>query len=125
MKNMGLYEKVPLQECFDVTGEPPASTRWVDTNKDATGVTNQARSRKVAQNIKKSGALRPELYSPTPPLEAVKILLQKFVDSNILEGKEYNLTHTKVTNYCNPMHNLNTNYHIQKYNLTHNDFGGT
>ena len=31
-----LFDKVPIQECYDQTGAPPVSTKWVDTNKSDT-----------------------------------------------------------------------------------------
>ena len=29
----GIYEKVPIQQCWDRTGKGPIGTRWVDINK--------------------------------------------------------------------------------------------
>ena len=29
----GVYEKVPVSECWNSTGKPPIGTRWVDVNK--------------------------------------------------------------------------------------------
>ena len=28
-----VFTKVPIKMCYDVTGEPPISTRWIDINK--------------------------------------------------------------------------------------------
>ena len=30
---MGLYTKVPIQQCYERTGQAPISTRWIDINK--------------------------------------------------------------------------------------------
>ena len=35
-KSMGVYEKVPIEECWSVTGSDPVSTRWVDIDKGDT-----------------------------------------------------------------------------------------
>ena len=35
-KSMGVYEKVPIEECWSVTGSDPVSTRWMDINKGDT-----------------------------------------------------------------------------------------
>ena len=33
----GVYEKVPVSECWKATGNPPIGTRWVDVNKGDDG----------------------------------------------------------------------------------------
>jgi hypothetical protein len=68
-----LYTKVPEQECYDVTGKPPISTRWVDINK-GDDVAPECRSRIVAQEIKANDIYRDDLFAATPPLEAKKML---------------------------------------------------
>ncbi len=74
-KNMNVYTKVHLEECYQQTGKGPVGTRWVDTNKDASGEANQVRSRLVAQYLKISKTIRADLFSPTPPLECLKVLI--------------------------------------------------
>lgn len=32
-KQMGVFRKVPIEECLRVIGKPPVSVRWVDPNK--------------------------------------------------------------------------------------------
>ena len=70
--NHGVYEKVPLQECYDNTGKAPIGIRWVDINK---GDSNnpEYRSRLVAKEI--NTGKRDDLFAAMPPLEAVKMLL--------------------------------------------------
>ena len=68
-----LYTKVPVQECYDVTGKAPISTRWVDINK-GDDKDPECRSRIVAQEIKANDVYRDDLFAATPPLEAKKLL---------------------------------------------------
>ena len=35
-KDMGVYRKVPLSKCLEVTGQDPIAVRWVDINKGDT-----------------------------------------------------------------------------------------
>ena len=30
IRDMGLYDKVPVSECWEVTGKAPISTKWID-----------------------------------------------------------------------------------------------
>merc|ERR1711888_502578 len=46
-----VYEKVPLDECWKTTGQPPIGTRWVDVNK-GDDQNPDYRSILVAQEIK-------------------------------------------------------------------------
>ena len=73
-----VYVKVPVQECWDLTGKPPIGTRWVDINR-GDEVRPEYRSRLVAQEVKKDK--REDLFAATPPLEAKKILLSVFSSS--------------------------------------------
>ena len=72
---MRVYDKVPWEECLRVTGNPPIGVRWVDTNKGHGRDDDDHRSRLVAQQYKTKGGDRPDLYSPTPPLDALKTLI--------------------------------------------------
>jgi hypothetical protein len=47
-KSMNVYVKVPVKECWDVTGTEPISTRWLDINKGDT-LSPNSRSRLVAR----------------------------------------------------------------------------
>ena len=48
-KKMGVYVRVPLRRCWELTGKPPIGTRWVDHDK---GNFNY-RSRLVAKEYNK------------------------------------------------------------------------
>ena len=60
-----VYEKRPLQECWDVTGKAPVKTRWIDINK-GDKVHAEYRSRIVAKDFKDSN--RMDLFAATPPI---------------------------------------------------------
>ena len=64
-RSMGVYEKVPIKECWDVTGADPISVRCVDINKSDTLCPNY-RSCLVAREFNTSD--NPEWYAVTPPL---------------------------------------------------------
>ena len=32
LRSHGVYEKVPIEECWKETGKAPAGVKWVDTN---------------------------------------------------------------------------------------------
>ena len=76
----GVYEKVPISECWNRTGNPPIGTRWVDVNK---GDDNKPdyRSRLVAQEL--NTCKREDLFAATPPLEAKKLLFSLAVTAGI------------------------------------------
>ena len=67
-----VYEKVPIKECWDMTGKAPIGTKWVDINK-GDSVHPEYRSRLVAKEIKTDKRL--DLFAATPPLEAKNMLL--------------------------------------------------
>ena len=46
-----VYDKVPTEECYRVTGKAPIGTRWVDVKK-GDDVNPEVRSRLVAQHKK-------------------------------------------------------------------------
>ena len=79
VRMMKFYTKVPTKECLQKTGKQPTSVRWIDIIKgDATNP--NYRSRLVAReiNIHK----RDDLFVPTPPLEALKIILSMIACCN-------------------------------------------
>ena len=82
-----VYRKVPIKECWDVTGKAPIQTRWLDINK-GDKVHPDYRSRLVAKDFKKDR--RMDLFAATPPLEALKMLLSLWMKETIgwKEGKE-------------------------------------
>ena len=70
-KRMAVYRKVPRSEVKKQGGKI-ISTRWVDTDKGYKGNANY-RSRLVARDNKKDK--RQDLFSATPPLETLKLLV--------------------------------------------------
>ena len=82
MKKIGLYDEVPIQECWDMTGKGPTSTRWVDVNK-GTAEDPDVRCRLVARDFKPKGEKdREDLFAAMPPLETKKVVFQKAVREN-------------------------------------------
>ena len=47
---MGIWEVVPISQCWAVTGKKPLGVRWVDTNK-GTEVQPDVRCRLVARDF--------------------------------------------------------------------------
>ena len=89
-RSMKVYEKVPVDEAYNKTGEAPIQTRWIDVNK---GDKEKPvyRSRLVAKTIN-TGA-RPDLFAATPLAECLKRLLHKMAT----KGKEYKLLYADVS----------------------------
>ena len=81
-RDMGVYEKVDLGECWKETGKAPIAVRWVDINKGDALKPNY-RSRLVAKEFNTGPC--PELYAATPPSECLRLLLSK-VASGRREG---------------------------------------
>ena len=73
-KEMKVYTKVPVEECWANTGKAPIATRWIDINKGDENEPNY-RSRLVAKEFKTDE--RPELLAPTPPSECLRLLVNK------------------------------------------------
>ena len=77
VKKQNVYTKVDETICWQETGRPPITLKWVDRNK-GDNVHENYRSRLVVREVKSQGqaALLPEhaLFSSMPPLEAVKLL---------------------------------------------------
>eukprot|EP00971_Amphidinium_carterae_P175661 3481614-Amphidinium_carterae.1 len=75
-KDMKVYEEVPLQECYDMTGAPPISTKWRDINKgDMKSV--KVRSRLVSRQFRQHGV--ESIFTGTPPWSAFRALLSSLV----------------------------------------------
>ena len=66
-----VYDEVHIAHCYADTGAAPIRVRWLDINK-GDKLNPEYRSRLVAMEIKKDD--RKDLFAPTPPLEAKKIL---------------------------------------------------
>ena len=81
-REMGVYEKVNLKECWDSTGKAPIAVRWVDINKGDSMNPNY-RSRLVAKEF--NTGVCPELYAATPPSECLRLMLS-LVASGRREG---------------------------------------
>ena len=79
-KKHGVYIKVPIEECYRVTGKAPLKIRWIDINKGDDD-NEENRSRLVAKEIKRDK--REDLFAATPPLEALKILLSLAVTEGV------------------------------------------
>jgi hypothetical protein len=79
MNRRKLWTLRPIKECFEKTGKPPVSTRWVDTNKahELDGI--DVRCRLVARNFKGGDKDRDDLFAETPPLEAKRLLMSRAV----------------------------------------------
>ena len=69
---------VKTSESFRVTGKPPISTKWVDTDKNHGQGDWKIRSRWVARDFKDKGEKgRENLFSATPPLELIRYLISR------------------------------------------------
>ena len=73
-RSVGVYEKVDVQECWNVTDKAPIGVRWVDFNKCDSSKTTYRR-RLVAKEF--NTGVWPELYAATPPSECLRIMLSK------------------------------------------------
>ena len=72
VRQRGVYERRPWGEARQKTGKVPIKLRWVDTNKGTESEPNY-RSRIVAMEFKRDSRL--DLFAPTPPLEAMKLVI--------------------------------------------------
>ena len=75
-KKMDVYEKVPLEECYQMTGKTPLKARWIDIDKGT-----RYRSRWVAKQFKGSDA--EEWFAATPPIEALRAIVSSAVTGNV------------------------------------------
>ena len=76
---MNVYEKRPIEECFEKTRKSPIKMKWVDNHKGDRQNVN-VRSRLVAKQI--NTGTEDGLLAATPPLEALRILLSATVTGN-------------------------------------------
>ena len=72
VKKHAVYKKVPVSQCWKVTGKNTIKKGWADTNKGTSERPN-IRSRWVAKEY--NTGPRPDLFSATSPLEGVKIVI--------------------------------------------------
>ena len=61
-----------VSEALRRQGKPPSTVRWVETNK-GDDVNPKIRSRLVAREIRLKG--EEAIFSPTPPLESLRMVL--------------------------------------------------
>ena len=76
MVNRNIWEERTVEECWKVTGKPPVTVRWVDTNK---GGLHEwlIRCRLVARDFKGNDKGRDDLFAEAPPLEAKRLLISR------------------------------------------------
>ena len=82
VKKRGVYERRPRTDAKSMTGKAPIKLRWVDTNKGDEKNPNY-RSRIVAMEFKKDSRL--DLFAPTPPLEAMKMIISNASSGGVHE----------------------------------------
>ena len=84
MVGRDIWTEKPVAECWEKTGKPPVSIRWVDTNKGDDQKRNY-RSRMVVKEFKGKykGLSAAELFSSMPPLEALKLLASLMVSKKV------------------------------------------
>ena len=70
----GVWQKRPHGESRKVTGKPPITVRWVDTNK-GDDMVPKYRSRLVARQIKAMDNTGGNYFAPAPPIEALRAVL--------------------------------------------------
>ncbi len=75
LKEHGVYEKVPVEECWRVAGKARAGVKWVDAN-EGDKEKPEYRCRLAAKEINKGK--RDDMFAATPPPEAKKVLFSLF-----------------------------------------------
>ena len=79
METRGIWNVVPVSECWSTTGMAPTTVKWVDTKK---------RSRLVGRDFKPKGeAERADIFASMPPWEAKKLLFSKAASQKGLKKK--------------------------------------
>ena len=91
VRSMGVYEKVDVQECWNITGKAPIAVRWLDINKGVYA-RPKYRSRLVAKEF--NTGVCPELYAATLPSECIRIMLSKAASG---QGKGVRLMYADVS----------------------------
>ena len=72
VREKGLWVKRSVKKSWDSTRHPPVSVRWVETNK-GDDIVPDIRSRLAARQIRGPG--QDAVFAPTPPLEALRTVL--------------------------------------------------
>ena len=77
MKRIGVGEECEERECWEMTGKPPTTTKFVRVNKGSDEKPD-VRARLCARDFKKKGDKnRSDLFAAMPPLEAKKLLFRQ------------------------------------------------
>lgn len=76
-KRVGVYDKVPLEECWKKTGKAPLKARWVDVDKGP-----RYRSRWTGKEFKNSEV--EERFAP--PWMALRLMVSPAMTSTITHG---------------------------------------
>ena len=74
LKDRKVYAYSTVAEAWRQTRKPPLKLKWIDTNKGDRRIFN-VRSRLVCTEIRRKGM--ESIFSATPPLESLRILLAK------------------------------------------------
>ena len=79
IRDMKLYDKVPVSECWEKTGKGPITTKWIDINKG-----DEARPKYISRNVAREIARSKKdgLFAATPPLEVLKLILSCLATAN-------------------------------------------
>eukprot|EP00973_Karenia_brevis_P041501 5742611-Karenia_brevis.AAC.1 len=78
-RRMGVYRKVPIAKCIEMTAKMPIGVRWIDINKQDNN-NPKYRSRLVAKEFKTYND--PDLFAATPPIEVLKMIISMAATRN-------------------------------------------
>ena len=88
MHGIGVWKASTAAECWEKTGKPPVTTKWVDVNKGRDGEVI-VRSRLVARDFRVKGDSRQfEVFAAMPPIEAKRLLFRMAMMSGAIGGNE-------------------------------------
>ena len=87
-KKMKVYQKVSRSRCLQVTGKGPIGVRWIDVNKQGED-DPLYRSRLVAKDF--NNYKDPDLYTATPPLELLRLIISIAASRRSKDGKQWKL----------------------------------
>lgn len=79
LEGMKVFRRVPREEALEM-GAKIIKTRWIDTDKSADPSSPDVRSRCVAKEF--ANGEMDDIFSPTPALEAIKIITSGLASSN-------------------------------------------
>ena len=81
LQKEGVWELVDTARCFESTGKPPISCKWVEKLKTSPDGSKFCRSRLVVRELKAttsrgpSGLSESDVFASMPPVESLKMLL--------------------------------------------------